>query len=152
MRLPAVTCAVVLAAAATPVFAATGGLRVERAWVRTPPPGAPTATAHLVVENGGRVPQKLVGAASPDFARVEVHSMDMSGGVMRMRPVSAPMEAPAGGRLDLGPDSGLHLMLIGPRRPITGARGVTLVLRFSPGGERRVELPVRAVAPQAPGR
>ena len=117
-------------------------------WVRTPPPGAPTATAHLTVRNGTRATVRLLGASSPDFERVEVHAMDMAGGVMRMRPVTAPLEVKAGGVLALDGPSGLHLMLIGPRRPLAAGGRVRLALRFSPGGVRTVEAPV---GPRAPG-
>ena len=122
-------------------------IRVHDAGVRPTPPGAPTASAHLVVDGLGRADDRLVGLSSPDAARVEVHSMDMAGGVMRMRPVPGPLRVPAGGRLDLSPASGRHVMLVGPKRRLATGDTVRLVLQFARAGRRVVEAPVRADRP-----
>lgn len=136
--------AVLLAvAAAAPALAAPDPIRVREASVLPTPPGAPTASAHLVIANVGRADDQLLGVTSPDAARVEVHGMDMSGGVMRMRPVPGPLRVPAGGVLDLSPASGRHLMLIGPRRPLRPGGAAHLVLQFAHAGRRVVDAPVR---------
>ena len=139
--LPVLLAPVLLAAAAP------DPIRVRDAGVRPTPPGASTASAHLVVEDLGRADDQLVGVTSPEAARVEVHGMDMSGGVMRMRPVPGPLRVPAGGRLDLSPASGRHLMLIAPKRRLKAGDTVRLVLQFAHAGRRVVEAPVRADRP-----
>ena len=136
----------VLAAAATSAVAAPDPIRVRDATVRAPPPGAPTASAHLVIADVGADDQ-LLGVTSPDAERVEVHSMDMTGGVMRMRPVPGPLRVPAGGVLDLSAASGRHLMLVGPRRPLHPGDHVRLVLRFARAGPHVVEAPVTGARP-----
>ena len=122
-------------------------IRVRDAGVTPTPPGATTASAHLVIAYGGRADDQLLGVTSPDAARVEVHVMDMAGGIMRMRPLPGPLRVPAGGVLDLSPTSGRHLMLIAPRRPLRAGDRVHLVLRFAHAGARVVELPVRSPRP-----
>ncbi len=122
-------------------------IQVRDATVRPTPPGASTASAHLRIGNTGRSDDQLLGVASPDMARVEVHAMDMTGGVMRMRPVPGPLRVPAGGELDLSPASGRHLMLVGPKRPLRPGDHVRLVLRFARAGARTVDAPVRADRP-----
>ena len=139
--LPLLVAPVLLAAVAP------GPIRVRDAGVRPTPPGAATASGHLVVENLGRADDQLVGLASPDAAGVEVHSMDMSGGVMRMRPVPGPLRVPAGGRLDLSAASGRHLMLVSPRRRLAAGDTVRLVLQFAHAGRRVVDAPVGADRP-----
>lgn len=120
--------------------------RVEGGWVRPPPPGAPVAAAYLTVTNPGRRADRLSGVASPDAERVEIHSMALEGGVMRMR-AQAGADLPAGGALVLAP-GGLHLMLIAPRRPLKAGDAVPITLSFARAGAVRATLPVRAAAPQ----
>ena len=139
----------VLAAAALagPALAAPDALHVRDAAVRPTPPGATTASARLAIADTGRADDQLLGVTSPDAARVEVHSMDMTGGVMRMRPVPGSLRVPAGGVLDLSPASGRHLMLIGPKRTLRPGDRVHLVLRFAHARPQVVEAPVRADRP-----
>ena len=130
------------AAAFTPTEIAT-----SRAWVRPTPPGAPTAAAYVTVLNAGRKPDRLLSATSPDAARVELHRMDMAGGVMRMRSVTEGVEAPPGAPVSLQPGSGLHLMLIAPKRRLVAGDRVRLDLRFARAGAQSVVAPVQAQAP-----
>ena len=130
-----------------PAVAAPGPIQVRDAAVRPTPPGATTASAHLLIADTGRADDQLLAITSPDAARVEVHAMDMAGGVMRMRPLPGPLRIPAGGVLDLSPAGGRHLMLIGPKRPLRPGDRVHLVLRFAHAGARGVEAPVRADRP-----
>lgn len=136
-----------LAAVAAPAFAQARrrgrpSVVAEEAWVRLPPPAAPTAAAYLVLRNRAGRPDRLLGAASPAAERVEVHEMSMAGGVMRMRAVPA-LTIGGGEEIALAP-GGLHLMLIGVRRPLRAGQRVPLTLRFERDGEQRVEAVVRA--------
>lgn len=131
--------AMLLAAAA----AASATLRVTDGWVKAPPPGASSAAGYLTVLNDGRTPDRLTSVTTDAAARAEVHTMDMSGGVMRMRAVSGA-DVPAGGRLELKPGGGLHLMLTEPRRPLRAGDMVKATLTFQHAGQRTVGLPVRA--------
>jgi hypothetical protein len=72
--------------------------------------------------------------------RVELHSMQMQGDVMRMRQVDA-IELPAGATVELAP-GGLHLMLMGLKSPLKAGERLPLVLRFEKAGELKTELVV----------
>lgn len=136
--------AAALASLSAPVLARPRtALEIRDAWVRQPPPGAPTAAGYFTILNHGRTSDRLIGASSPAAARVELHEMSMAGGVMRMR-AAGGVAVPAEGSVDLRP-GGLHLMLIGPR--LTPGRPVPITLRFEGAGELRIVAPVRA-----PGR
>jgi len=80
----------------------------------------------MQLENRGDGPITLIRGESDRFGRVEIHSMRMDDGIMRMRKLDA-LEIPAGERIELGP-GGLHLMLMEP----TG--------RFKPGDRFELEL------------
>ena len=145
LRILAVSLAAALAAA--PASAAPDPLRLTDALVLPTPAGAPAASAHLTVRNVGRTDDQLISVSSPDAARVEIHRMDMAGGVMRMRPVLGGLAVPAGGVLELSPRAGLHLMLIAPKRRLSLGERTTLALVFAHAGRRVVEAPVGAPRP-----
>ena len=63
-------------------------LRILHPYARATPPGARSGGIYLVVENRGKQPDRLVGAASPAARIVEIHEMKMEGNLMRMRPVA----------------------------------------------------------------
>ena len=133
------------------VAAAPSPLRVEAAWVRPAPPGAPTGAGYLVVRNTGRSADRLLSVSTPAADRIEVHEMSMAGGVMRMRAVAGGLEVPAGGELRLAP-GGLHLMWIGPKAPLTAGRRLPATLRFARAGAVAAMFEVRSDAPPAPAR
>jgi copper(I)-binding protein len=113
--------------------------RASGAWVRlNPVPGRPSA-GYLTVEGGGQ-PDKLIGATAPG-ARIELHSMTMDGGVMKMAKLdSVPL--PAGGKAAFVP-GGNHLMIFG----LTGApKTLPITLKFASGATVVTQAEVRAAA------
>ncbi len=130
------------AAALVASAAAAAPARLEvTGHVRAAPPGAPVMAGYLTLRNPGRRSVAITGAASPAFARVEVHRTVMRDGVARMEPVQR-LEVPAGGTVRMAP-GGMHLMLIRPRRALRPGETVRVVLRFAEGAEQAVTLPVR---------
>jgi len=125
-------------------------IHVERPFAYATPPAAPTAAAFLTLTNAGPVADRLVGAASPAAGRIEIHTMSMHDGVMRMRPVDG-VDLPAGATVALAP-GGLHLMLFELAGPLAAGGHFDLTLRFEHAGAIRVSVPVvarGAVAPAA---
>src|SRR3954471_10613357 len=80
--------------------AAAQSVKVSNAWVRATAPGQKTAGAY--VELTSPTAAALVAAGSPAAGRVELHTMSMDGGIMRMRQVPR-IELPAGETVRLGP-------------------------------------------------
>lgn len=81
--------------------------RASGAWVRlNPVPGRPSA-GYMTVQGGGQ-PDRLIGASTPG-ARIELHSMTIDGGVMKMARVGA-VPLPAGGKAAFVP-GGNHLTI-----------------------------------------
>ena len=129
---------VALLLAATPV-------KVEDPWTRATPPGAKIGAGYMKITSGAA--DRLIGASSPVAARVELHVVEMKGGVMRMRQVNG-YDIPAGGSFELSP-GGAHLMLVDIKRPFKEGAKIPLTLRFEKGGEVKVELQVRALGASA---
>jgi copper(I)-binding protein len=85
----------------------------------------------------GAVADALVAASAPG-ARVELHTMAMDGGVMKMRALERlPMAA--GETVALKP-GGAHLMFYGLERP---GRTIPVTLQFASGATVVVEAEVR---------
>ncbi len=119
-----------------------GRFEVTSAWSRLAPPTAPVLAGYLTLANRGDETLVLSGARSASFERVELHSMSMDNGVMRMRKLER-VEIEPGRTLELAP-GGKHLMLIGPKRPFAAGERIPVELELCAGKPAlRVELEVR---------
>jgi hypothetical protein len=111
---------------------ASGKITVTEPWTRATPPGASVGAGYMTIANDGARPVRLLGGETPVAEKVEVHAMSMDGGVMRMRPLTNGLEVPAGGEVELKP-GGMHLMLIGMKRPLIEGESVAITLVFDGG-------------------
>lgn len=124
------------------------GLRIERAWLRLPPPGADVAAAYFEAINAGNTPLTITGVASPGFGGGMLHAMALVDGQMRMRPQGDVVLAP-GERFSAAP-GGSHVMLWEAASPVTADGDYRLTLTCAEGAPLTVPLPVRREAPPAP--
>lgn len=143
--------AIALAMTTVPAAAGQqGAVVVEEPWARATPPGAPNGAGYLTIRNPGAEPDRLVAAASPRAARVELHQMTIADGVARMRPVTDGIDVPAGEALVLEP-GGLHLMFRELDGAFTAGQSVPVTLTFEQAGEKRIKLAVVPLGAGAPG-
>lgn len=136
MRYPVIPVLAVAAALAVPVAFAAEGVKVANAWVRAPVAGQTTAAAYLELTADRNL--ALVAAGSPAAGRVEMHSMTMDGGVMRMRALPR-IDLPAGQTVRLGP-GGTHLMLLELKQPLRAGDKLPLILSLQPSGAAATSL------------
>ena len=130
----------VACAAQSAAMAAT--IEVKGAWIRTPPPGAPTAAGYATITNRGISSDRLTGASTSAAASVGLHEMDKAGGVMRMRPIAGGLPIGASATVTLDPN-GRHLMLIGLKHPLKAGEHVRIVLQFQRAGAVAADFVVR---------
>jgi copper(I)-binding protein len=121
-----------------------GNLSIAHPWTRQTAPGQSVGGGFMTITNSGSRADRLISATSPASDRVEIHTMSMDGGVMRMRPVSGGLAVPASGRLELKP-GGYHIMLIGLKAPLELGKTIPLTLRFERAGPVQVQVKVEAV-------
>ena len=141
-RLAVIGSAVVGAALVIVVRASAGeSLQAENAWVPWAPPGLKVHVAYMTIVNRGATDQIIVSAESTDYERIEVHRSVIKDGVSTMEAIGE-VKVPANGRVEFAP-TGLHLMLIGPRRPPALYGHVQIVLRLSSGEEVDVSAVIR---------
>jgi periplasmic copper chaperone A len=148
LQVQALAAIVLLAASATihPAKAqSTDNLRVVDAYIRSSGSAAQAAAAFMTLNNTGSAADRLLSASTPVAGTVELHTHIKEGDVMRMRAVPA-IDLPAGQSVTLQP-GGLHVMLMGLRRPLAPGESVDVTLVFEKGGSRTVSMPVRALNP-----
>ena len=107
---------------------AANEVTVTNAWLRATPPGQKTAGAYLEIRSAENA--ALVAASTPVALKAELHTMNMSGGIMRMRPVEK-IDLPAGKPVALAP-GGSHIMLTGLKQPLKEGERVALSVTIQP--------------------
>lgn len=140
-----------VALSATPAAAhdtTAGTLRVEHAWARATAGMSKVGAAYLTVFNDGEEMDRLMAAASPVAAKVELHTVAMEGGVMTMRPVEG-VEVHPGEPVVLRP-GGIHIMLMGLKQPLKEGETIPLQLAFEHGGVVEVVVAVQKAGSMGP--
>jgi periplasmic copper chaperone A len=138
IRLKVLASAVLLLAFS--VAMAESPLQFEDPWSPLAPPGR-TMAGFVAISNPGDADITLVDATSPQFGRVEIHTMTMDEGVMRMRRLEELVVA-AGRTVILQP-GGRHLMLYEPVGQFEDGDTINVELIDSDGNRHEVVLHVR---------
>ncbi len=121
-------------------------ISVTDAWARATMPGQPVSGAYMQIQSDADA--RLLGVSSTAVPRVEVHEMNMDGGVMRMREVKS-IDLPKGRTVSLEP-GGYHIMLMSLKKPIAAGDAIPLTLVVESGGKRQtVEVKAQARAMDA---
>jgi hypothetical protein len=124
------------AAGAATTTAAPSGIAAGDAWVRLNPVAGRPSAGYVVVRGGARA-DTLLGVTAPG-ARIEMHSMSMDGGVMKMAKLDK-VAIPTGGTASFAP-GGNHLMIFG----LTGApKSLPITLVFASGAKVTVNAAVK---------
>jgi copper(I)-binding protein len=143
--------ALALAFATTAVTAEfdIGNVQVINPWTRATPKGSQVAGAYMVIRNKGSEPERFVGGSSEVAGRVEVHKMEMEGGVAKMRPAKGGLEIKAGESVELKPGS-FHVMLMDLKRPLEEGQKIKGTLEFQKSGKVEVEFEVAPLGASPP--
>ena len=99
---------------------------ISEAWVRASNPGQSVGAAYMTLNS--KQDATLVYAETERAGSVEMHSMTMTNGVMKMRSMEA-LPVPAGKPVKLAP-GGLHLMLFELPAPFKAGEQVKFRLCF----------------------
>jgi hypothetical protein len=124
-----------------------GSLTLQHPWTRAT--AGKVGAGYTIIVNSGKTADQLVSASSPAVDKVEIHTMTMDGGVMKMRPLPDGIAIPAGGTARLAP-GGYHLMLLGLKAPLVAGKLVPLTLNFAKAGPVKVQLKVEAAGAAEP--
>ena len=131
--------ALILLLAALPAFAA--GLSVTNAWSRSTPPVAKVGVVYFTLRNDTTKSDRLLKLSTSVAEKVEVHRTEVLDGIARMREV-AVLHVDAGQALEFKP-GGMHVMLMGLKKPLVAGTTYELDLLFEVAGARKVKVQVR---------
>jgi copper(I)-binding protein len=124
-----------------------GDLDIGHPHARATAAGQTIGGGFLTLANHG-ADDRLLGGSSPIAAKVELHTMQMDGDVMRMRQVET-IALPAGQTVELKPGS-YHLMFVGLKAPLKAGDKFPLTLRFEKAGAVEVTVNVDAAGAGMP--
>jgi len=125
-----------------------GSLKIAHPWARETASMARAGGAFMSIENTGDTADKLLKAASPMAARVEVHTVIREGDVMRMREVPALELAPKS-TTELKP-GGYHIMMMELKAPLKVGDRFPLTLTFEKAGPVTIDIVVEKMSGPAP--
>jgi copper(I)-binding protein len=121
--------------------------------MRATAPGMPSSAAYVSIANHGDAADRLIAAKTVVARRVEIHSIEMDNGVMRMRAIDGGLLIAAGEAVHLAP-SGLHIMLMGLTMQLAADNQHEIILVFEKAGEFTVTATVKRpadITPRMPG-
>jgi copper(I)-binding protein len=150
MLVAAATAAFLLAAPATAHEVKAGSLTITDLWTRATPPKAPAAGGFLTIANNGPDDDRLVRVVTPLAGVTELHEMEVTDGVMTMRPLADGIVVAAGETVILAP-GGLHIMFMELKEPFAEGGEVPVTLTFEKAGTVETFLHVKAVGASAGG-
>jgi copper(I)-binding protein len=99
---------------------------INEPWARATVPGQPVGAVYMKVSSSNAV--RLVDIQTDVAKEVQVHTMHNHDGVMKMRE-HGQLDIPAGQTIELAP-GGLHLMLLGLKKPLVAGENLTVKLMF----------------------
>lgn len=128
---------------------AIGKIKIDHPWTRETAATQTVGGGFLTIRNNGKTADRLVSATSPLATEVQIHTMRMDGGVMRMRQLKDGIAIPAGQSIELKP-GGLHLMFTGLKKPFKQGTKIAATLKFARAGSVPVSFAVQPVGSAAP--
>ena len=111
-----------------------GSLIVENPWARATPEGAKVGAGYLSIFNIGKVDNRLISATTDISKSVEIHSVSMTNGIMKMRKLSDGLAIKSKNLVDFKP-GGYHLMFIDLKARLKKEQSFNVTLKFEKTGE-----------------
>ena len=116
-----------------------GVIAIGHPWARPTAEGAKAGAAYLSLENTGAEPDRLLSAASPVAAKIQIHQTTEDGGVMKMHEVEGGVALAPGVNVAFKP-GGYHIMLLGLKQRLDEGQHIPLTLNFAKAGSIDVEV------------
>ncbi|HSH97339.1 MAG: copper chaperone PCu(A)C [Methylophilaceae bacterium] len=116
-------------------------INVHQAWARATAPGQDVGAAYLMIVS--KKDTNLVKIDTDAAEHTQIHSMTMNNGVMKMRELES-LAIPAGTMVNLAP-GGMHLMLIGLKKPLKAGEQLALTLQFKDNAGKLSSVNIQAI-------
>ncbi|MEE9375132.1 MAG: copper chaperone PCu(A)C [Rhizobiaceae bacterium] len=122
-----------------------GNLTITNPIARATPPGAKVGGGYVSITNHGSLPDYLLGGSAHFAAKVEIHEMNMTDGIMRMKKIEGGLKIPAGGTVTLQP-GGNHIMFMQLNEALTVDQSRKVTLTFKNTGMIDLIFSVKSIA------
>jgi len=124
-----------------------GDLEITSAAIKAMTPGQPVGGGFVTIVNKGKADDRLVSVTVAEGAsRVDLHEMSMNNDVMTMRKLTDGLPIPAGQTVEMKP-GGLHMMIMGVKKPFKTGDTVRVTLEFEKAGKVDLNIPVQDIKP-----
>ena len=127
------------------IAAASDILSFSEMQLRATVAGMSSSAAYLKITNNSVSDDRLIAAKAAIAQRVEIHSMELDQGVMRMRAVHGGLVIAAGHSVTLAP-GGLHIMLMGLTTDLAPGTQHEMILVFEKAGDIELSATVKRPA------
>jgi copper(I)-binding protein len=118
-----------------------GDVRIEHPWAHVTLDGASVAPIYMIVRNGSKQADALIGGSAPGLAeKVELRGLVRGSFSMSVDAVEK-INLPAGGQEHLKPHAA-HLILVGLKKPLKRGEQLPLTLHFQNAGKVAVKIMV----------
>ncbi len=118
----------------------TGDIEIDHPWSREAPPTATVIAGFFQLKNNAQLDDYLISASTPVAKRVEIHTHEMSDGMMQMKQIDR-VKVAAQETVMFKP-GGYHLMIFNPEKAYKQGERFPMTLTFQNAGEVQVELAV----------
>lgn len=136
---------VLLSAGVGNVFASTPtSIEITKAWASASFPMAKAGAAYVSIKNISTEPLILLSASTSDkiASKVEIHETKLEGDVAKMHHQKNGVTIEPNQVLKMKP-KGLHIMLMGLKKPLTEGEVIDLSLTFSNGEKVELAVPIK---------
>ncbi len=116
-------------------------LSVIHPWARPTPGKLRVTAAYMVLANDSKEAEKLVTVKTDIAERIEIHESLVKDGKAIMRPLKDGLALPAGDIVELAP-KGLHLMVMGLKKPLAKGDTIPMTLTFANRGDVKIKVKV----------
>lgn len=116
-----------------------GDLIIEHPVIPATVRAAPVAAGYLKIINGTSETERLLAVKTSFSEKSQIHTMEVSEGVMRMRPLADGIEIPAGETVVLK-QGGLHLMFMKLREQMEVGQLREVTLTFENAGDIDIKM------------
>ena len=120
-----------------------GEVSIEYPWSRASVHNAAAGVAYMTLAAHGSELDRLIRLSTPAADRAEIHSHRMQDGTMMMDKLQAIELAP--GVPAIFKPGGLHVMLIGLKKPLKEGDKFPLTLEFERAGSVTIDVPVQKI-------
>lgn len=124
--------------------AKTDQVTLERAWSPETIPGRSNGVVYLDIQNSSDEIIQLISLSTDIARKASLHESLLVDGMMKMQSVPS-LTIPPGERVSLKP-GGLHVMLMGLKKPLAVGDSHRLVLNFSKNRSHEVEVAVSPIS------